>query len=268
MEIAKESVPIVILCGGEGTRFREETQYRPKPLVDIGNMPVLWHVMNIYAFYGFTNFILCLGYKGEMIKDYFLNLETRSRDFVLDLNNGEYQFIDKYDRPETKWRVSFVETGAATMTGARVKKIEHLVKGEHFMVTYADGVADIDINALFDQHIKNGTIGTVTGVHATSQFGELRVEDDRVIGFSEKPMVKSIINGGFFVFNKKFFDYLTSNEECILEEQPMRNLTRDGELGIYRHEGFWQCLDTYKDHRFLNEVWKAGNAPWTLLGDK
>ncbi len=256
-------VPVVILCGGEGTRFREETQFRPKPLVEIGEFPILWHVMSIYARHGFKNFILCLGYKGSMIKDFFLNYEIRSRDFVLSMDDGSHQFVDAYNKKQgVDWKITFVETGSSTMTGGRVKRVKHLIPGDRFMLTYADGVADIDIGALYRAHLDSGALGTVTGVKSASQFGELLTNGSHITGFSEKPMIDSIINGGFFVFERKFFEYLSRDVDCILEKTPLERLANDGELSIYLHKGFWQCLDTYKDFRFLNETWDTGEAPW------
>jgi len=253
-------IPVVILCGGEGTRFHEESQYRPKPLAEIGGWPILCHIMQIYARHGFKRFILCLGYKGSMIKDFFLRYETNLRDFSLRLNNGNPCFLD--NRPSHDWEVSFVDTGQKTMTGARVKRIERLIQGEHFMLTYGDGLADIDIGALVDFHLSHGNIGTVSGVQSNSQFGVLRIDQDRVLAFAEKPQIESVVNGGFFVFRRAFFNYLDAEENCVLEREPLIRLTKDGQLRVFRHVGFWQCMDTFKDYRQLNELWSSGGAPW------
>lgn len=257
----RADVPVVILCGGEGTRFHEESQYRPKPLAEIGGFPILCHIMEIYARHGFRNFVLCLGYKGKMIKDYFLNFDTNLRDFSLRIGEGRPQFLDEQGGRD--WQISFVETGAKTMTGARLKKVEKLLSVENFMLTYGDGVADIDVSALFAFHLAHGGLGTVTGVQSSSQFGELRLKDDLVTAFSEKPKIPAVINGGFFVFRRGFLDYVTDDEGCILEREPLMRLAADGGLRVFRHGGFWQCMDTFKDYRQLNELWASGAAPWS-----
>lgn len=260
--IRKADVPVVILCGGEGTRFHEESQYRPKPLADIGGWPILCHIMQIYARHGFERFVLCLGYKGSMIKDFFLNFETNLQDFTLRIGDGEPRFHGSGQRPG--WEVSFVDTGAKTMTGARLKKVERLLPGEHFMLTYGDGLADIDVSALFDHHLSHSAIGTVTGVRSSSQFGELKIDrHGSVTAFAEKPKIPSIINGGFFVFRRAFLDYVTADEDCVLEREPLARLSTQGGLRVFRHDGFWQCMDTFKDYRQLNELWASGAAPWS-----
>ncbi|UFN49763.1 glucose-1-phosphate cytidylyltransferase [Roseomonas sp. OT10] len=255
-------IPVVILCGGEGTRFHEESQYRPKPLAEIGGWPILCHIMNLYARHGFKRFVLCLGYKGQMIKDFFLQYEPRLRDFALRLDEGTPRYLDA--RQKDDWDISFVDTGAKTQTGGRVKRVQrHVGEVEHFMLTYGDGVSDIDIGALLDFHLAHGAIGTVTGVVPNSQFGVLGVEGDRVRAFAEKPRTTAVINGGFFVFRREFFDYLDADEGCILEREPLSRLAADGGLRVRRHDGFWQCMDTFKDYRQLNEIWATGEAPWS-----
>jgi glucose-1-phosphate cytidylyltransferase len=261
---ARRNMPVVILCGGEGTRFHEESQYRPKPLAEIGGWPILCHIMQIYARHRFKRFVLCLGYKGSMIKEFFLRFETHLRDFSLRLDEGTPRFLDGRERHD--WEVSFVDTGAKTMTGGRVKRIEHLIDTDHFMVTYGDGVADIDLDALVAYHVSHGAIGTVTGVRSTSQFGVLGIEGDRVTAFSEKPPITSVINGGFFVFHRAFFEYLSDDDGCVLEQLPLPKLASDGQLRVFRHPGFWQCMDTFKDYRQLNELWASGNPPWVRSG--
>jgi glucose-1-phosphate cytidylyltransferase len=229
--------------------------------VPVGEHPILWHVMNIYAEQGFTNFILCLGYKGSMIKEYFLTYEVMTRDFTLQLGDGTPQFCD--DASGLHWRITFAETGLAAMTGARLKRVEKYVKSEHFMVTYADGVADIDLRSLLAFHLAHGKIGTVTGVRPASQFGEMVLEGPRVSRFLEKPHTASMINGGFFVFRRDFFQYLDVTENCVLEREPLERLAMEEELYVYLHKGFWQCLDTYKDQMFLNDLWTSGHPPWS-----
>lgn len=263
----KDKIKVVILCGGRGTRLREETEIRPKPLVEIGNRPILWHIMKIYSHYGFNDFILCLGYKGDLIKDYFLNYEAMNNDFTINLGNrNNISFHNSH--LEKDWNVTLVYTGAQSLTGARIKKIEEYIDGETFMVTYGDGVCDINIIKLFESHKENKVIGTLTGVHPSSRFGELLVKKNNVVEFNEKPLVsQGFINGGFFVFNKEFFRYLSNDENCTLEHEPLGNLASDGELSVYKHSGFWQCMDTQREVDLLNELWKHGNAPWKIWKD-
>ena len=255
---------VVILCGGLGTRLREETEYRPKPMVRVGDKPILWHIMKIYSYYGFNEFVICLGYKGNMIKDYFLNYEPMNEDFTIKLgNNKRIKFHNQHQ--EQDWSITLADTGEKTQTGGRVKKIEKYISEDSFMLTYGDGVSDVDIKNLVEYHKSNGKIGTMTGVHPSSRFGEFLMQDNQVIQFSEKPQVKEgLINGGFFVFNKEFFDYLNDDESCILEQKPLENLASDKELMVYPHQGFWQCVDTYRELETLNNLWRSSNAPWKV----
>lgn len=258
----------MILCGGQGTRLREETEVRPKPMVEIGGRPILWHIMKLYAHHGLTDFILCLGYKGHLIKDYFLNYKAYSVDFTVQLGRPEtIGYHNSHD--EENWRVTLVETGQTSQTGARVVRAARYVQGETFCVTYGDGLADIDLTALLDFHRKHGRIGTVTGVRPPGRFGELRVEAaGRAIEFNEKPQVtEGMINGGFFVFQRAFVDrYLTDADDLVLEQAPLQRLTRDGELMVYLHDGFWQPMDTYREVLFLEQLWSSGRAPWKVWG--
>ena len=254
---------VVILCGGQGTRLREETEYKPKPMVEIGGHPILWHIMKSYSFFGFNEFVLCLGYKGEIIRDYFYHYKTRSNDFTIELKNGKIDIHDSKD--DNDWVVTLADTGTAAMTGARVKRIEKYVAEDTFMLTYGDGVGDINIKELLKFHRAHGKIGTLTGVSPPSRFGELSVSGTKVTSFREKPKdLDGTINGGYFVFNKEFFDYLSEDDGCYLEREPLANLADDNELNVYRHAGFWQCMDTYRDLQHLNEYWNAGNAPWKV----
>lgn len=256
------NIKVVILCGGMGTRLREETEYKPKPLVEIGGKPILWHIMNTYSHYGFKDFVLCLGYKGNLIKKYFLNYESMNNDFTIDLATNK---VYPQNITPNDWKVTLSDTGETTQTGARIKRIEKYIDNDLFMVTYGDGVANIDIKKLLEFHKSHGKIGTITGVPSMSKFGELNVRDDSVLRFIEKPKKDdAFINGGFFVFNKKFFDYLNDNENCILEKEPLENLAKDGELKIYKHADFWHCMDTYRDFMYLNNVWNSGNVPWRI----
>lgn len=257
---------VVILCGGIGSRLREETEFKPKPMVEIGSMPILWHIMKTYAHHGFNDFVLCLGYKGEVIKNYFYHYEMLSNDFTIELGTRKIDIHPRYS--EHGWSITLVDTGLNVMTGARVKKIEKFIDSDLFMLTYGDGVTDLNIKELLQFHKEHGKIGTVTGVSPPSRYGELVIQGDQVISFSEKPKIESnSISGGFFVFNRKFFDYLSEDNNCILEKAPLGKLTLDGELNIFNHKGFWQCMDTYRDYKYLNELWIKGNPPWKVWHD-
>ena len=253
-------VPVVILCGGEGTRLREETQARPKPLIDIGTEPILMHIMRLYSAHGFRRFILCLGYRGMMIKQFFLDRQIRIHDLKLDMSTGIRSFLGA--RTEVDWEVVFAETGGKNQTGSRIKQVSQYVDTLYFMATYGDGVANIDLGQLLAFHVAHGAIGTVTGVAVKSQFGELRVEGNTVRSFAEKPNHQSLVNGGFFVFRREFFDYLSIDPGCVLEREPLERLTRDGQLKIFPHKGFWRCMDTFKDYKELNDLCASGRAPW------
>jgi glucose-1-phosphate cytidylyltransferase len=253
---------VVILCGGRGIRLMRETEFKPKPLVEIGSRPILWHIMKIYNRYGYKDFILCTGYKGEMIKEYFLNYRAMNNNFTVHL--GEKSKITFHDSGvQEDWNVTIVDTGLEAMTGARLKKIESFIDTDTFMVTYGDGVTDADIQKLTAFHNKHGKIATVLGVHPQSRFGELIVDGETVKEFSEKPQVEdSYINGGFFIFNRRIFDYLDDDDACVLERRPLEALAKQHEMAVYRHDGFWHCMDTHRDMELLNEIWQSGNAPW------
>jgi glucose-1-phosphate cytidylyltransferase len=255
-------IKTVILCGGMGTRLREETEYRPKPMVEIGGRPILWHIMKSYAAHGFTDFVICLGYKGEQIKEYFLNYEAMNNDFTVEL--GHPESIAYHDGHQEKgWKVTLVDTGIQTMTGARVKRAGRYLTGDRFMLTYGDGVSDVNLRGLLAFHDQAGTLATVTGVHPRSRFGELLVNGSRVRQFSEKPEThEGLINGGFFVFERRVLDYLSDEPGCVLEREPLERLACDGQLSVYRHRGFWQCMDTYRDYQHLNTLWESGGAEW------
>ena len=254
---------VVILCGGFGTRLREETESRPKPMVEIGGKPILWHIMKTFAHYGYTDFILCLGYKGDAIKNYFLNYERLNNDFTIDLATGQVQVHGRGN--ESGWQVTLADTGLSAMTGARVKRVERYIDDDLFILTYGDGVTDLDINELVRFHTSTGKIGTVTGVAPPSHYGELNIEGDRVVTFQEKPEIQgSFINGGYFVFNREFFGYLSDRDDCVLEREPLERLSRDGQLGVLTHKGFWQCMDTYRDYLYLNEIWDQDRAKWNV----
>ena len=251
---------VIVLCGGKGTRMREVTDDTPKPLALVGGKPILWHVMKIYSYYGFNDFILLLGYKGDKIKEYFIDYEWKNSDFILDNSQRDIKLFSKSEN----WRILFLNTGEDTMTGGRLSRAENYIDSEMFMLTYADGLADINLLKLMELHEKMGTLATVTGVKKNNQYGVLDVEDGIVKSFKEKPQSNDIINGGFFVLNKKVFDYISKDSNCIFEKEPMMNLARDGQLSVYQHEGFWTAIDTYKDLLDVNEMWDQNKALWKV----
>lgn len=263
-----KNIPIVILAGGYGTRLREQTEFIPKPMVPIGGKPILWHIMKIYSHYGFKRFIICLGYKSEIIKEYFFHYNIMNSDFSIRLGRDTDIKIHN-SHNEEDWDVTLADTGLKAMTGARVKRIEQYIDSDSFMLTYGDGVADVNINELLKFHKGHGEIATITGVRPPSRFGELIAKGKQVVKFSEKPQVESgLINGGFFVCNKGFFSYLTGSNSCILEREPLEMLAKDGHLMVYRHDGFWQCMDTLRDMDLLNGYWESENVPWKVWGKK
>lgn len=257
---------VVILCGGKGTRLREETEYRPKPMVPIGNRPILWHIMKTYTYYGHKEFILCLGYKGDMIKDYFRNYLWNTCDSTLMLGRKpSVQFHDRHT--EEDWSVTLADTGENSMTAYRVKHVERYIpKGEAFLLTYGDGLATINIRALISAHKTAGKICTISAVHPAGRFGALRLKEDGSINaFVEKPRFEeAFVNGGYMVCEHRIFDYISDDVDIMLEGQPMEDLVRDGELHSYRHNGFWQPMDTYQEAMHLNKLWSEGKAPWKV----
>ena len=254
---------VVILCGGSGTRLREETESKPKPMVEIGGRPIVWHIMKTFAHHGYKDFILCLGYKGEVIKDYFLSYQAMHSDLSVELDTGDVRLHDPADSLD--WRVTLADTGLQTMTGARVKRVEKYVDGDTFMLTYADAVTDLNIGKLVDFHDSKNNIGTVTAISPASSYGELRVEGERVVGFREKPDTReALISGGYFVFDRAFFKYLSDDESCVLEREPLERLVEDGQLGVYTYTGYWQCMDTYREMQELNEQWNSGHPKWRV----
>jgi glucose-1-phosphate cytidylyltransferase len=261
----RSTVPVFILCGGLGTRLREETELRPKPMVPIGGHPILWHIMRTYAHYGFKTFILCLGYKAEVIKSYFLNYPTLNSDFTVALSTNTVT-VHKIDH-EQDWTVTLADTGALTMTGARVARAAagYLGEAEHFAVTYGDGVTDANLSDALALHVKQGKLATVLGVNPPSRFGELKLHDDEVIEFAEKPDLSDTwINGGYFFFKREALAYLSKDDSCVLEREPLVKLARDRQLSICRHRGFWYAMDTQRDREYLEELWKSGKAPWRV----
>jgi len=257
-------VKAVLLAGGFGTRLREETEYRPKPMVEVGGRPIIWHIMKGFAHHGISDFVVCTGYRSEVIKDFFLNYEGRTHDFTVRLGQpAEVTYHSTHD--ESGWQVTVADTGQTTMTGGRVKRIQDHIGDERFMVTYGDGLADVDIPALLDFHESHGRLATVTTIRPLSRFGVMDMtEEGAVEQFREKPLTDGYVNGGFFVFEPGVFDYL--DDECVLEEAPLEALAKDGQLMAFHHEGFWQPMDTYREFTMLNEMWDRDEAPWKVWG--
>jgi glucose-1-phosphate cytidylyltransferase len=258
------AMKVVILCGGKGTRLREETEYRPKPMVPIGDRPILWHIMKIYAAHGFKEFILCLGYKGEMIKDWFRNYQWMTSDVTLSLGQKAAARFHNH-HAEEDWRVTLADTGQETLTAGRIRRIRHyLGQDTEFFLTYGDCVGNIDIAAALQFHRKHGKKLTLTAVRPPGRFGELAVDDQsRVQKFNEKPQAtEGRINGGFFVASTRIFDYLGDSDQMMFEQDPVLALAREGELMAWQHNGFWQPMDTFQEFTLLNKMWAAGNAPW------
>ena len=251
----------VILAGGFGTRISEETQFKPKPMIEVGGMPLLWHIMKSYSPYNINDFVICCGYKGYMIKEYFANYFLHMSDVTFDIKNNKMNVHKKFGE---SWNVTLVDTGIDTQTGGRLKKIKEYLDDETFCFTYGDGISDIQIDQLVRFHNDNKTIATDTAVQPSARFGALNIRENKVISFKEKPPGDgNWINGGYFVLEPSVFDYLGDNS-TIWEEEPVENLTRDGQLSTYKHSGFWQSLDTLRDKNKLEELWSKGNAPWKI----
>ncbi len=258
---------LIVLCGGQGTRIREAAELKPKPMLEIGGRPILWHIMKLYAHHGHQDFVLALGYLGYQIKQFFLNYKPMVSDFTVHLGSHEPPLIHS-SLPEQDWSVTCADTGANAMTGARVKRSAKYLEGgdEDFMVTYGDGLGDVDIQALLKFHKAHGRLGTVCGVRPAGRFGELELEGGKVKAFNEKPQATGgYINGGFMAFKRAFVErYLNDSENLVLERDPMMRLAHDGELMMYPHDGFWQPMDTFREYQMLNDMWASGKAPWKL----
>ncbi len=250
---------VVILCGGMGTRLREETEYKPKPMVEIGGHPILWHIMKSYASHGFNEFVLCLGYKQGVIRDYFLNYQGMNNDFTIKLAARDE--IVYHNNHREDWTVTLVDTGALTKKGTRIKMIERHIDGDEFMITYGDGVSDINFKKLVEFHRSHARTATFTGVHPISRFATVETNaKGEIVDWNEKKQLEGYINAGFLVVNRKLFKYL--DDDCELEEAPLKQLAKEDQLRMYRHDGFWQCMDTYRDSIHLNELWNKNQAPW------
>jgi glucose-1-phosphate cytidylyltransferase len=254
---------VVILCGGQGTRLREETEYRPKPLVEVGGKPILWHIMKTYAQYCYHDFVLCLGYRGNMIKDYFLNYEAMNNDFTICL--GQKSHLDfNGAHKEQDFCVTLADTGQESMTGGRIKQIQKYVDGDTFMVTYGDGLADVNVAELLSFHKRHGKIATLTTVRPQSRFGMVETANDgKILAFNEKPQSDGWANAGFMVFERAIFDYI-EGDSSILEREPLERLAKEDQLMAYRHNGFFFAMDTYREYLYLNELWQSGKAPWKV----
>lgn len=252
---------VVILCGGRGTRMAGETEYRPKPLVTIDGKPMIWHIMKFYSSYGFNDFILCIGYKGEMIKQYFMEMYWRNNDLTVHIDKNqkiEYHTSEE----EENWTITIVDTGIETETGGRLKSIEKYISEDDFMFTYGDGLSDVNLNNLVDFHKSKNTLATLTGVYPVSTFGIMDVKDGIVKSFKEKPILKDMVNGGYMVLNKKVFDYI--EKDCSFEGEPLGKIAKDGELAVYEHNGFWKAVDTLKDVLLIENMCVEGNTPWQI----
>jgi glucose-1-phosphate cytidylyltransferase len=255
---------VIILCGGVGTRLKEESEYKPKPMVYVGNQPIIWHIMKIYAHYGIHEFILALGYKADYIKDFFLNQKAFTSDFTLDTKSHNAKYYLENRTKIDDFKITFVDTGLETLPGERILLCQKYIpeEDENFMVTYGDGVTDLNINILLAFHKKQKTIGTITGVHPRTKYGLVNVgENSLVSGFTEKPILSDWVNGGFMIFKRKFFDYLRPGE---FEHEAIKRLAKEKQLSLHRHEGFWFAVDTYKELEDLNAMWKDQKPPWKI----
>ena len=249
----------IILAGGRGTRLAEETEIRPKPMVEIGGLPILWHIMKIYAQYGHKDFVVALGYKGEIIKEYFAQYHRLSRDMTIDLGAGT---VEVEDSSKEDWRIELIDTGKWTQTGGRVLRLRDRIGDERFMFTWGDGVSDVDIAGLLEFHESHGKIATVTAVRPPARFGRLDLVDSQIIEYSEKPQIdQGWINGGFFVLEPEVFDYIDGDDQQF-ERIPLERLAKDGEFMAYQHEGFWQCMDTLREKMLLQRLWESDKPPW------
>lgn len=258
----EDKLKAVILAGGMGTRLREETEYRPKPMVEVGGRPIIWHIMKILSIQGINDFVVCLGYKGDQIKDYFLNYESRTNDLTVTL--GKNGAVVKHNNLIAEdWTITLADTGLSTMTGGRINRIKKYVSGERFLCTYGDGLADINLKELLAFHEGHGLGASVTAVRPTNRFGALQIDDNNTVTeFAEKPKTEKWVNGGYFIFEPMVFNHL--NDDCVLEKEPLEGISKAGQLKAYKHEGFWQPMDTYRESQELNELWNSGSAPWKI----
>lgn len=254
---------VVILAGGLGTRISEESHLKPKPMIDIGDQPILWHIMKYYSYFGFKDFIICCGYKGHIIKEYFANYYLYRSDVTFDFSAENRMTV--HQNVAEPWRVTLVDTGLNTQTGARVKRVQKYIGDVPFLLTYGDGVSDVDLGALIRQHQESGKLVTLTGVQPGGRYGVLDLSGETVVGFREKAVVDGgWVNGGFMVMEPDIFSYLREDESCVLEREALETMAREGKLGVYKHTGFWQSMDTQRDKIYLEDRWKSNNAPWRV----
>ncbi|MFB3904163.1 MAG: glucose-1-phosphate cytidylyltransferase [Acidobacteriota bacterium] len=252
---------VVILAGGYGSRLAEETEIRPKPLVEIGGRPILWHIMMHYHCYGYNHFVIALGYKGEMIKRYIVDYLSLSQNLTVDFKNHQ---VRRHDGPSPDWTVELIDTGISTLTGGRIKRLQPYIGNETFMMTWGDGVSDVNLNALHQFHCSHGKLATMTAVRPPARYGHIELDGDRVEQFSEKPQLgEGWINGAFFVLEPGIFDYI-EGDQTVWEREPLEGLARDGQLMAYKHASFWQCMDTLREKHVLEKIWESGKAPWKL----
>lgn len=262
-----EKPKVVILCGGEGTRLREETEYKPKPMVTVGGMPILWHIMKYYSHFGFNEFVLCLGYRGDMIKQFFLMHELMSNDVTIQLGRREMDVVHK-NKNLDDWTITFAETGIKAQTGTRIKRAEKYIGSDWFLSTYGDGLSDTNLHEEIEFHKRHGLTGTIAAVHPHSKFGLIEAEASGIINrFTEKPVLYDYVNGGFHVFQKEIFDFMSSDDNCILEVDVFSKLVEKRKLAMFKHDGFWHAMDTYKDYLELNGMWDEGVRPWKIWSD-
>lgn len=255
---------VIILCGGIGTRLKEETEFKPKPMVYIGNKPIIWHIMKIYASYGYNEFILALGYKANFIKDFFLNQKAFTSDFTLNTRSHKSKYYLEERQEVDDFRITFVDTGLETLPGERILRCQKYIsdRDKYFMVTYGDGVSNVDIDALVKFYKSQKTIGVITGIHPKSKFGMIEIKKGAIVkDFTEKPVLQDWVNGGYMVFDKRFFEYLRTGET---EHPALKRLAKDGQLSLYKHTGFWYAVDTHKEYEELNMIWNTGKAPWKV----
>ncbi|GAK58821.1 glucose-1-phosphate cytidylyltransferase [Candidatus Vecturithrix granuli] len=258
---------VAILAGGSGSRLAEETEIKPKPMVEIGGKPILWHIMMIYSYCGFKDFVIALGYKGEKIKEYFLTYCAFSSSLMVNLKNGEVTYLDQEKNCEQMdWRVQLIDTGLSTLTGGRIKRLAPYIGNETFMLTWGDGVADINLHKLLEFHRSHGKLATLTAVRPPARYGHLNIQGDKIEEFTEKPQLgEGWINGAFFVLEPGIFDYI-EGDQTQWEKEPLEQLAKDGQLMAYRHTSFWQCMDTLREKYLLENYWRSGNAPWKIWG--
>jgi glucose-1-phosphate cytidylyltransferase len=257
-----KKMDVVILCGGKGTRLSEETMLKPKPMVEIGGKPILWHIMKYYSSFGFNRFILALGYKSDYIKEYFYNYKITNSDFTINLKPDSPAVFHNSGN-ESDWEITFIDTGLETLKGARIKRIQQYIKSDNFHLTYGDGIGNVDLKKLIDFHFNHGKLATVTAVRPPSRFGEMLIDGDNVNVFDEKSQMHTgFINGGFFVLNKKVMEYLTTDEECDFEFGPLQQIVEDKQLKAFKHLGFWQCMDNIREKNFLSKLMETNKAPW------